>query len=139
LRGFIAYRNEAAHGSVDQVLGVIPLSEYADFVVAMCRAIDELVRWNWVRYCKDNGRAKSIGKITERFKDNIVVAKMERCSLVKSMEVLLWGPHYCYSAIVEGIQLNATPHESIDVGVQTEVGLKLSCPSQKHPELIQIQ
>jgi hypothetical protein len=138
LRGFVNYRNEAAHGSVDQVLGVIPLSEYADFIVAVCKAIDELVRWNWVRYCKENGRVKSIGKVTERFKDNIVVAKMQGCALVKNMELLLWGQHYCYSAIIESIQLNDISHEKLDVGDETEVGLKLNCPSQKHPELLQV-
>jgi len=139
LRSFVNYRNEAAHGSLDQVLGVTPLSEYADFVVALCKAIDELVRWNWVRYCKKNGRAKSIGQITERFKDNIVVARLHDCSLLKSMDVLLWGKYYCCTAIIESIRLNDIAYDNLDIDGETEVGLKRNCPSPRHPELILIQ
>jgi len=43
LKNFVHDRNDAAHGSVDQVLGIGPLTEYAAFVIAVCRAIGELI------------------------------------------------------------------------------------------------
>jgi hypothetical protein len=139
LRGFVNYRNEAAHGAVDQVLGVGPLTEYADFVVVVCKAIDELVRWNWVRRCKDIGRAKVIGKVSERFRDNIVVAKMQKCEITDNMDVILFGQHYCYCAVIESIRVNDVPHNQLSVNGEIEVGLKLNIASQKQPDIVFIQ
>jgi hypothetical protein len=138
LRSFVNYRNEAAHGAVDQVLGVVPLTEFADFIVVVCRTIDEMVRWNWVRLCRATGRAHVIGEVTERFRNNVIVAKMQNCAVSEKMELLLFGPHYCYTAVVESIQLDDVPFVSLDVGPETEIGLKLNVPSQKHPQLIVI-
>lgn len=139
LRGFVNYRNEAAHGAVDQVLGVGPLTEFAGFIVALCQAIDEMVRWNWIRHYKVKGRARVIGTVSERFRNNIVVAKMQECSIRENMRVILFGQHFCYCAVVESIHVNDVAHIHLNVDRETEVGLRLNVPSQKQSEIVLLQ
>jgi hypothetical protein len=135
LRTFINYRNEAAHGSVDQVLGVGPLTEYVEFIVSVCRATEELFRWNWIRKGERAGRTKKAGRVTERFKDNIVIAKLTNCRIEQGMNVILLGEDYCYPVTVESIQMNNVQHKDVTVETETEVGLKFDQVSQRHPEI----
>lgn len=136
LRTFIQYRNDAAHGNVDEVLGTSTLSQYADFVMSVCLAIDELRLWNSVRRKVGQGVARKIGNVTERFSNKrVIIAKIRDAEVAVGHKLVLFGENYCYEASVESIQLDDVDHQAITVTAETEVGIRLNKESRKHPVL----
>lgn len=138
LRSFVNYRNEAAHGNVDQVLGTGPLTETAEFVSSLCRALGEFVLWNQVTRKEASGKLRRAGKVSEHFRDNVVVAKLSDCKISVGCEVFLYGEKYCYRAKVESIQLNDVSHEEVQIEHETEVGIKFDTNTQKRPVILTV-
>ena len=136
LRTFVNYRNDAAHGNVDQVLASGPLAEYADFMISVCRAIGELVLWNRTDCRRNLGLLAEVGKVTERFSNNVVVATVADCTLRVGMEMICFGDTYCHTALIESIQLDGGIQREVVIERETAVGLRLNVRTQKHPRLL---
>ncbi|MEG3877491.1 MAE_28990/MAE_18760 family HEPN-like nuclease [Microcoleus sp. herbarium7] len=129
LKQLVDYRNEAAHGSVDEILGTQELLELGDFVEALCKSLADLVTYNIIVRQSDRGLVREIGKITEWFKKpQAGVAKVKEVKLTLGECVFLVLVNeqlsYCYSAKIESIQLNALSHDRLEITSETEVGLK---------------
>lgn len=65
LKQLVDYRNEAAHGSTDEILGTQELLDLGDFVEALCKSLADLVTYNIILLQSDRGLVREIGKITE--------------------------------------------------------------------------
>lgn len=63
LRQIVEYRNEAAHGDVDDVLGSDVLIEFTHFFEAMCRSLVDFIQYDTLRRAKDLGRAVVVGVV----------------------------------------------------------------------------
>jgi len=129
LKQLVDYRNEAAHGVVDEILGTQELLDLGDFVEALCKSLADLVTYNIILHQKDIGRVREIGKITEWFKKpQAGVAKVKEVTLVLGESVFLVLVNdelsYCYSAKIESIQLDDISHNLVAITSETEVGLK---------------
>jgi MAE_28990/MAE_18760-like HEPN len=129
LKQLVDYRNEAAHGSVDEILGTQELLDLADFVGALCKSLADLVTYNIILRQIDRGLVREIGKITEWFKKpQAGVAKIKEVTLTVGECVFLVLVNdelsYCYSATIESIQLNDISQNRADITSETEVGLK---------------
>jgi hypothetical protein len=81
LKQIVDYRNEAAHGDVDDVLGAEVLIEFTQFFEALCRSIVDFIQYDTLRRAKELGRATIVGTISERFREDIVVAKVTNATL----------------------------------------------------------
>jgi MAE_28990/MAE_18760-like HEPN len=129
LKQLVDYRNEAAHGSVDEILGTQELLELGDFVEALCKAIADLVTYNIILRQIDRGLVREIGNITEWFKKpQAGVAKVKQVTLTVGESVFLVLVNkelsYCYSAKIESIQLNDLSRDCVKITSETELGLK---------------
>ncbi|NQE34896.1 MAE_28990/MAE_18760 family HEPN-like nuclease [Microcoleus asticus] len=129
LKQLVDYRNKAAHGSTDEILGTQELLDLGDFVEALCKSLADLVTYNIILLQSDRGLVREIGKITEWFKKpQAGVAKVQEVTLTVEERVFLVLVNdelsYCYSAKVESIQLNDISHNQVEITSEEEVGLK---------------
>src|SRR5690606_21446033 len=72
LREIVNYRNEAAHGEVDDVLGVALLTEFAEFILNLCIAIAEFIQKDMIIRLTKKSKALEAGIVTETFSKNII-------------------------------------------------------------------
>jgi hypothetical protein len=129
LKQLVDYRNEAAHGSTDEILGTQELLDLADFVEALCKSLADLVTYNIILLQRDRGLVREIGKITEWLpKPQAYVAKVQNVILTVEERVFLVLVNdklsYCYAAKVESIQLHGISHNHVEITSEEEVGLK---------------
>jgi len=129
LKQLVDYRNEAAHGSTDQILGTQELLDLGNFVEALCKSLADLVTYNIILRQKHIGRVREIGKITEWFKKpkaGVVRVKEVTLTLGESVFLVLVNDElsYCYSGKIESIQLNDISQNRVEITSEAEVGLK---------------
>lgn len=131
LKQLVDYRNKAAHGSTDEILGTQELLDLGDFVEALCKSLADLVTYNIIKL----GQGREIGKITEWFnKSKAGVATVKEVTLTVGESVFLVLVNdrlsYCYSAKIESIQLNDISQNRVEITSEGEVGLKFDCDAR---------
>ncbi|MGE0128313.1 MAG: MAE_28990/MAE_18760 family HEPN-like nuclease, partial [Blastocatellales bacterium] len=132
----IGYRNDAAHGNVTDVLGKESLLEYCIFIETLCQAVYERVN-HWVISRKlEIGAASDIGRVTEEFRNNVVVVIISNASIAAGDDLFFMGDRYCYKSVVESIQVNDTPHETVQVGSEQEIGFKTTIRVRRGARII---
>lgn len=136
LKQIVEYRNEAAHGDVDDVLGAEVLVEFTQFFEALCRSIVDYVQYDTLRRAKEVGRATVIGTISERFREDVVVAKIANAVLSTGDELYVFGRGLTMVAQVRSIQLNNVDVNKADIAQETEVGLRIGVRARVGCELI---
>ncbi|MEG4633736.1 MAE_28990/MAE_18760 family HEPN-like nuclease [Microcoleus sp. AR_TQ3_B6] len=129
LNQLVDYRNEAAHGSTNQILGTQELLDLGDFVEALCKSLADLVTYKIILLQKALGLVREIGEITEWFKkQQAYVAKVQKVTLTVEERVFLVLVNdklsYCYAAKIESIELNDIFHNQVEITSEEEVGLK---------------
>lgn len=135
LKQLVDYRNKAAHGSTDEILGTQELLDLGDFVEALCKSLADLVTYNIILRQIDRGLVREIGKITEWFKKSQAgVAKVKEVTLTLEERVFLVlfndELSYCYSPKIESIQLNDISHNHVEInnlGGRSRVKVRSGC------------
>jgi hypothetical protein len=136
LRSFIAYRNDSAHGAVNDVLGLSAMLELADFVEALCSALCELAMWNVLLRRVELGLARILGETTERYEQpDAVIAVMKATDLTVGDKCVVGGESGCFPAAITSIQLNGHDRQTIIVDDGTELGLKFDVRVPKNRTL----
>ncbi|MEG4022607.1 MAE_28990/MAE_18760 family HEPN-like nuclease [Microcoleus sp. S13C4] len=136
LKQLVDYRNKAAHGSTDEILGTQELLDLGDFVEALCKSLADLVTYNIILRQSDRGLVREIGKITEWFnKPQAGVAKVKEVTLTVEERVFLVLVNnklsYGYSAKIESIKLNDNFQDRVEITSEEEVGLKFDRDARK--------
>ena len=137
LQEIVKYRNEAAHGDVDQVLGNEVLVEITEFFEALVRGLTDFVQYETLNRAKQLGKVKVLGVISERFKDDIVVAKITNATLTVGDQVYVQGNKLTMLGRIESIQLDGVPCEVATIASVQEVGLRLGVRAKTGCELLQ--
>jgi hypothetical protein len=137
LNQLVQYRNDAAHGgaAVDTVLGPDVLVEYIEFVEALCGALVECVQASVLAEATVIGGASRAGSITERFRENRVVAIVGKQTFKVGDSVYLAGENYCYLAKIISIMEDDVLKDSITVLNDKEVGFSFDVPPVKRAEI----
>ncbi|BDI14366.1 hypothetical protein ANSO36C_01680 [Nostoc cf. commune SO-36] len=141
LNELISYRNDAAHGSPDDVLASNALLELCDFVETLCQALTELVTYKVIERKKSIGQAKEVGRITEWFKKHEAgIAKVEETTLLvgNSLFLVSEGSSCCYLATIKSIQMNDISVNEAKTTTGMEVGLKFDMDAKKGLRLYQL-
>lgn len=143
LNEFISYRNDAAHGSPDNVLGASALLELCDFVDALSEALAELVTYQVIK-CKESiGQMREVGKITEWFKKSdagiAVVAEEIKLSVGNQLFLVNEETSCCYLVTINSIQIDENPVNDVQITTEMEVGLKFDLSAKKGLRLFQLK
>ncbi|NEQ36682.1 MAG: hypothetical protein F6K40_10500 [Okeania sp. SIO3I5] len=134
LNQLISYRNEAAHGVVDQILGTQELLDLCDFIKALCQALAELVTYQIIQKQISTGKAQKIGEVTEWYKTpKAAVAKINEGSFSIGTSIFLVREtsSYCRLATIESIKINHISLKRIEIFSEIEVGLKFDIDAKK--------
>jgi len=135
LKQLVDYRNDAAHGEVDTVLGADILIEYADFLSAMFIALAECVQWSVVERSLEYKKTRLAGKVNEVFSKNIVVAIVENATFAVGDSVYLRGDGYCYRAKILSLQEGGVEITSKTVLSPIELGMRFDSAPRKTSEI----
>lgn len=138
LKQIVEYRNEAAHGEVDDVLGADVLIEFTHFFEALCRSIVDFIQYDTLRRAKEIGRATVVGIISERFSEDVVVAKVTNATLSVNDGLYIFGRGLTMMAEVKSIRLNNADVQTAAITNETEVGLKIGVRAKVGCELIRL-
>jgi hypothetical protein len=138
LKQIVEYRNEAAHGEVDDVLGADVLIEFTHFFEALCQSIVDFIQYDTLRRAKDIGRASVVGIISERFSEDVVVAKVTNATLSVDDGLYIFGKGLTMIAEVKSIRINNADVQTVAITNETEVGLKIGVRARVGCELIRL-
>ncbi|WP_414566377.1 MULTISPECIES: MAE_28990/MAE_18760 family HEPN-like nuclease [unclassified Anabaena] len=142
LNEFISYRNDAAHGFPDNVLGASALLELCDFVDAVSQALAELVTYQVIKRKESIGQIREIGKITEWFKKpNAGVARVEEIKLSVGNKLFLVSEETscCYLVAINSIQIDGSSVNDLQTDTVMEVGLKFDLSAKEGLRLYQLE
>jgi RiboL-PSP-HEPN len=139
LAQFISYRNDAAHGSVDTVLGLNAIGEICVFVESLCEAVTELVRNVLLQRYLEIGRATRLGRITEVFhRGETGIGRMEPCTIRVRDELVLVAPGRCSMVNVLSLRDNDIDCQEVVAAAGQEVGIRLTTHVRKNMVFIRI-
>lgn len=138
LKQIVEYRNEAAHGDVDQVLGVDVLIEVTEFFEALLTSVTDFVQHDTITRAKALGRAQVVGTILERYHDDIVVAKVANASIRVGDRLYLFGRRLTNIAEIKSIQVDGISADEVHVEADQEIGLALGVRGSVGCELIRL-
>jgi hypothetical protein len=136
LKQIVEYRNEAAHGEVDDVLGADVLIEFTHFFEALCCSIVDFIQYNTLRQAKEVGRASVVGIISERYNGDVVVAKVTDATLSLNDGLYIYGKGLTMMANVKSIRIDDADVQTVAVTTETEVGLRLGVRAKVGCELL---
>jgi hypothetical protein len=136
LREIVGYRNEAAHGEVDSVLGVAVLTEFAEFIFQLCRAIAEFVQNDMLTRLAKRNEFKEAGVVTETFSGNRMVARLNHAKLSVGDTIYLTARYRCTEAKVMSLQLQGKSVPEVDLADSTEVGIKTDVGPKRRTRVI---
>lgn len=134
---FVTYRNDAAHGRPDEILGTEALRVWIEFVESFAASL-ALVMKHRIVECKHRSKPQLvIGTVTETYQNNVCVAKCKQGELRVGQRLWAWRADDCIDATVLSLQLNGNPVDSvIFTDGETEVGIKSDAEIRKHAVLL---
>lgn len=138
LRQIVDYRNEAAHGDVDDVLGADVLIEFTHFFEALCLSIGDFVRYDTLRRAKALGSATVVGVISERFRNDIVVAKVRQATISIGDQLYIFGKGMATLAEIGSLRIDNIDTETAKISDEVEVGLALGVRAKVGCELLRM-
>jgi hypothetical protein len=139
LKQIVNYRNDAAHGDVDTVLGAEILMEYTEFLSAMLQALAECVQWWVIEKSLEYKKTRLAGKINEIFSKNVVVAIVENSTFAVDDFVYLRGEGYCYRVKILSLQDNGEDITTRTVLSPIELGIGFNSEPKKRAEIYYVQ
>ncbi|TVP64860.1 MAG: hypothetical protein EA343_04610 [Nodularia sp. (in: Bacteria)] len=142
LNEFISYRNDAAHGFPDEVLGASALLELCDFVDALSQALAELVTYQVIKRKESIGQISEIGKITEWLKKpNAYIARVKETKLSVGNNLFLVNEQTscCYLVAINSIKIDGIGVNDLPTTTGMEVGLQFDLIAKKGLRLYQLE
>jgi hypothetical protein len=136
LKSFVQYRNEAAHGSVNDVLGKEELLIHCDFIAALCQAMYELVNHQVISRRLELAMAREVGRVTEEYHDNIIVALLKNTTVEIDDRLYFMSDSYCYSSAIVSLQVDDVDTALVTVTEAQEIGLKTTVKVKKKARVI---
>ena len=136
-REIIKYRNEAAHGLVEEVLGADVLIEFTYFLEVMCKVMCELVTRERMKIEESCKRVSEIGHVSERFSNNVCIVRSDGGFFWVGQRIYLVNDNRCRESQILEIQLEDSPYDKlICLYGPVEVGLRLDVVPGKRDRVL---
>lgn len=134
----IDYRNDAAHGgqSVDDVVGLDTLKEFADFTFLLCQVMAERMQLEILKNAEKKQLVVRYGQITEIFRQGSIVIVPVVGEISVGQVVYLIGDTYCVRCTITSIQLNDVDRDNFTAMEATELGLGLDRRGKKGATIV---
>lgn len=136
LNQFVEYRNAASHGDIDDILGNQPLLGYIEFIKRICSSIDDLFFNQELQTREAHGLAFEIGKVTEKYSNNITIWIFENAHLRIGEKLTVKKENYFFKTTIQSIQIDGKDKKEVMISKKMEVGLKTSLKLNEHTTAI---
>lgn len=123
---FVHFRNEAAHGNPDEILGIDSLRAWTCFVEAFCDALAKPLAAKNIDEERALGRCGPIGHVYKSYSGGVVLAAFHDCDLRVAQRLYARKGRNAYPLHVESIQRDNEPQEQISAD-STGLNLGLKC------------
>jgi hypothetical protein len=136
---FIQYRNDAAHGYVDEGFGKEQLLVYCGFMEALCRTLYERSN-HWALSRKITlCQADKLGNITEEFRRvEAAIITVANATVTVGDRLFIQGNYYCYPATITSIQDNGKSQKSVTTVATKELGIRADVPLYKYGKVFRL-
>lgn len=132
LSDFIEYRNLAAHTQVDEIVAIDDIASYADLLVAICRALADVIEDEIIQRQAERTEGVELGVVTQSIRQGyVVVASVGPVRLEIGEKLALLRAGRIKVATIDSIQINGVACAAVVVKQQLEVGLQLSCQCKR--------
>jgi hypothetical protein len=136
LDSFVKYRNEASHGTPEQILARDEIKKIGHFIIHVCSALADMVADEVARRHMQLGNSTTVASITEiHYRGAVVVARMNKMVLSVGDELFIYSDKICRRTKVESIQVNNQDLPSVEGQQGQEVGIRLSARARGGAEL----
>jgi len=115
------------------------LIEFTHFFEAMCLSIGDFVRYDTLRRAKALGSATVVGVISERFRNDIVVARIRQATISTGDQLYIFGKGMATLAEIRSLRIDDIDAETAEVCEEVEVGLALGVRAKVGCELLRIK
>lgn len=134
----VTFRNEASHGTPDEILGSDALRQWVAFVRAFCSALADVITHRIVLAETTNRPECVLGIVTETFHNNVIVAVCDRGPLTVGETLYFLRDTDCVNAVIESLQLNDLDQTEIRIDHPVEVGIRTSTRVRKKARLVRL-
>lgn len=122
LEDFVNYRNEAAHGSPDELISLGALRDWIEFVVIVCKSIADIITLKILHLEKEKHPDCILGEVIHKYSGNISIVKCVRGSLYIGQQIFFVKEKSYVSTEVLSLQLDEIDISRIEVKNESEVG-----------------
>lgn len=138
LRSFVQNRNNAAHGEVDEIVGMDDIKRVADFIISVCSVIAELFLRTVIERRIALEQAIMVGRVIHEFSNNIVGVEMFPGTIAVGEELVIFRQQACYRVSVDSLEVNHVPFQTLEIASVQNVGIRLSYPAKLGSEIYRI-
>ena len=103
----VIYRNDASHGTPDEILGIDTLREWIAFIKAFCEALAGFVTHRIVHEEASNIPEAVYGVVTQTFRNNVAIIKCDRGILQVGDHFFFLRKSDCTRARIDSLQVNS--------------------------------
>jgi len=87
LDDFVNYRNEAAHGSPDELISLGALRDWIEFVMIVCKSIADIITLKILHLERERNPDCILGEVIHKYSGNISIVKCVRGSLYIGQQI----------------------------------------------------
>lgn len=123
----VTFRNDASHGTPDEILGLEILGEWIAFIKGFCGALADVITHRIVKAEASHLTESVLGVVTETLHENIVIATCNHGLITVGDAFYFLREADCTRAEIESIQVNDIDQEAIQIEqAGLEIGLRTS-------------
>lgn len=135
----VTYRNDAAHGTPDEILGIDTLREWIVFVKTFCESLASFITHRIVNEEASSMPETVYGIVTETFRNNIVIVKCDRGNIRVGEYLYFLHDADCTQARIISIQVNDVNQDSVEIRQEGfEVGIQTSVKVPRFSRVLKI-
>ncbi len=140
LLNLVNFRNDASHGTPDEILGLDTLTEWIWFVRTFCNALVDVVTHRIVSAEAEHRPLSVLGVVTDTFSNNVLVATCQRGPFRVGDNIYFLRDADCKLASIESLQMNGIDKEEVQIdGNSVEVGFRTSIKIHRNARLVRIE
>ena len=140
IQDLVTFRNDAAHGDPDDILGAETLRKWVEFLRAFCLALLDFMMHRIVLEEANHNPDCVLGIVSETFSNNIVVATCSHGSIqVGDQLFFLHETDYKY-ACINSLQVDGVNHSAVKMDrAGFEVGIRSSVAVPRYSRILKIE
>lgn len=126
LTAIVRLRNEAAHGTVSEVVSTTELLRLADFIVIVCGVLVEMLERHALKLAISAGHCQEVAEIIHVFSECVVGLRCRPGSIHTGEQLIARTPASAKPVTILSIEVNRTPVTIAATEEGQEIGVKLS-------------